>query len=609
MKDLNKKTIVLLNLLENTDDFITSSFVANALGVSARSVMRYIGLINSIDENESFKIIAVPNKGLKIHIVKQEDFINFKSSITFMENYTEEYFELLYTILFENVVSLNKLTSKFSYSESSLIRIIGLINRKLDSRGLKIVRKNNEFHFTGNEVKIRNFMLFLISDKTIEKLNLIPELRNMYNRLSENLIRISDEDAFTDYIEFIFIGLIRCLGNHFVEFNQIMQFLLSNKFGLNKDLNIIKETFEKSFNLTISFDEELFLSLYLLNQDQVSVNFNILVDSLQPFVKKGLEMIDEKYKTTFSSDMQLDYGLTYHISSSVIKYLLLSKSDNKMIDQIRLNYTNAYVYAQDLANYLYEEIGLEIDENDLGYITLHLATNLENLINDERYPAFIIYKKNITSAKLLKARIENRFKNIEIVDIVASNSESLKSDSLKFTCEDSLDDINNIIKTSPFITNYDAQIINKRLLEISGYIPFLKLCFSENFYIVSMDVDKNSLLEYITHDLEIKGYLTQQESLTLINRESMSSTEIAINIAFPHCLISNRSFLAVVILKQPIIWKNNIVKLVLLMGLNHNDESAKDAIRYLFKNISEVEKVNSLIRTKSFNEFIEKLKG
>lgn len=608
MRDINEKTAVLISLLENNNDFITSSDVAKELGVSARSVMRYIGIINSIDENESFKIVAVPNKGLKIHIVKQGLFEQFKSSLTTMENYAEEYYDLLYTLLFEGVTSLCKLTEKTNYSESSINRIVILINKKLDSRGLKIVRKNNELNFQGNEVKIRNFMFHLLSDSSISTSNMSNDLKNMYDKLNAYLHFKKDEDSLDDDINFIFIVLIRCMDNHFVTFNPIIQFLLSDKFKTNEKLTNTKEVLEKQFKISIPFDEELLLRLYLLNQDQSSMNFTELVDSIQPFIRKGLMTIDEKYKTSFLKDEQLCDGLTYHIATSVIDYLLLSRSDNKMIDQIRLNYTNAYVYAQDFANFLYEEIGLEIDENDLGYIALHLATNLENLIKEARYPAIIVYSKNITAAKLLKAMIESKFGNIEILNLVKADSLESKTEKLKFTCEEDLSDIENIIVTTPFINTADSEVINKRLLEISGYLPFSKLCLNDNFYSINRSVDKITLLEFLTKDLEQKGYLNPQERQILINRESISSTEIAINIAFPHCIISERSFLAVAVLKQPIVWKNNIVKLVLLMGLNLNDTRSKDAIHYLFKNISDVEKVNALTRVKNMSEFVERVR-
>lgn len=608
MRDINEKTAILLNLLEGTNDFITSTDVALALGVSARSVMRYIGIINSIDEKESFKIVAVPNKGLKIHVFDQDDYSHFKSSLTYIENYTEEYFDFLYSLLFEGVNSLRKLTEKLNYSESSLNRIITAINKKLDSRGLRIIRKNNEFSFTGNEIKIRNFMLYLFSDRSMYTSGLSSELRSIYDTLNRYLVKHSEDDLDDEYRNFVFIVLIRCLGNNFVEFNPIIQFMLSNKFRSNAGLTNIKTIFERQFYVSIPFSEELFLNLYLLNQDHSNVNFNVLIDSVQPFIKKGLQVIDEKFGTAFVSDSQLCDGLTYHISTSVIDYLLLSKTDNKMIDQIRLNYTNAYVYAQDFANYLFEEIGLEIDENDLGYIALHLATNLENLVKDARFPAIILYSKNLTAAKLLKAMIESKFSSIEIENIVLAGTKDANQDCLKFTCEDEIELAEDIIKTTPFITNEDYEIIEKRLLETSGYLPFAKLCLNDNFYAINHTIDKNALLDYLTKDLVNKGYMTAEEKQGLINRESISSTEIAINIAFPHTIVCGKSFLAVAVLKQPIIWKNNIVKLVLLMGLNINDTRSKDAIRYLFKNISELDKVNCLMQVKNMSEFVKKVR-
>ena len=608
MKDLHSKTLILLNLFEGNNDYITTTSVADVLGVSSRSVIRYLRLINALDDSESFKIIAIPNKGLKLQVFNQSNFEIFKESILKLENYQEEYFELLIQILFESKVYFSELADKLNYSESALYRLIHILNKRLEVRGLRIIRENNKLFFSGNEIKIRNLMHQLSTEKSIDDLDLSSNLKSIYVNLSTKLPCKEEDDYCQDFTMFMFITLIRCINHHYVLFNPIMHFLVTDKVGGSRELSLVKEVFEIHFNQVIPIDEELYLRLYFMNQGHDNANFNEIFESLLPIVKKSLETIDHNHKTTFGSDEQLKFGLIYHITSSFAKYLLLSKSNNKLIDQIRLNYTNAYIYAQELVSILNKEIDIEINENELGYVAIHFEISLEKSNGKAKNSAYILYNLNQNTAELLKARIENRFSDISIMSVLNVNESVLPDDGLFLSCDDSLDFKYNAIYVSPFISESDTQNIYHALLDSSGFAPLIKLCHNENFYYVSQNLDKKGILDFLTNDLHRKGYLSSEESMNLIERERLSSTEIALNIAFPHCHVTGKSFLSATVLKQPIIWKNNVVQLILLMGLNKDDLKVKDAIKYLFQNIQDIEKVNNLIKSRNFDDFISVLR-
>lgn len=611
MNDINEMTLIIIDLIENTTGYITASQIADILGVSVRSVIRYINVINTVDDNESFKIIAVPNKGLKLQILDNSKFIKFKESILYVDFYLHENFELLIKILFENIRSVTELAEKLNYSESSLIRISNSINKKLSGRGLSITRKNNELFVIGNEVRIRNFMMFLMSgiDQENDYESFSLKNQRLYLEINDYIDQNIKIDGMEDLKMFVFINLIRIANKKKLNFNSIMQFIFTEKKYEDDIVSKIKHFCESVINIKLSQDEEVFLWLYTLNQNPGSFNFVDFVDSLDPFLDQGLNLVDEKFGTQFTEDLSLRNGLLYHISTSLVKYLVLDKSSNSLIDEIRLNYTNAYCYALELANFLYEKLSLEIDEHDIGYLTLHFATSMEKAINEIVYKTDIVYKDDFTSAKLLKARIENRFKNIVVENI--SNTADLQIDSNKiyFTCENQLSTEINVNLISPFVTHADAEIISKAILELSGYIPFIKLCYNKNFHVINQPLDKNAILNYLLNDLIVNKYITPTEKESILQREQLSSTEIALNIAFPHAMIEGKSFLSVAILKQPIIWKNNPVKIVLIMGLNKMDKDSKEAIRYIFKNITNIEKVNQLVKAESFNEFINTIRG
>lgn len=611
MKNINEMTLIIIDLIENTKGYTTASKIAELLNVSVRSIIRYINVINTIDDRNSFKIIAVPNKGLKLQILNAKEFIEFKDSILYLDFYLHENFELLVKILFENINSVTELGEILNYSESSLIRISNTINKKLSGRGLSILKNKNEIFVVGNEVRIRNFMMFLMSGIGREKGELSFSVlnQNIYNQVSDFVDQNIESECNDDLKTFVFINLIRIMNNQKLNFNSIMQFIFTETKSHADIVGKIKDFSAKIINIEFSRDEEVFLWLFTLNQNPGAFNFIDFVDSLTPFIEQGLDMVDEKFGTQFEEDMVLKNGLLYHISTSLVKYLVLDKSSNSLIDDIRLNYTNAYCYALELANYLYEKLALEIDEHDIGYLTLHFATSMEKSINEIVYKAEVIYINDLTSAKLLKARIENRFKNISIESVRKCNGTKIEENKIYFTSESELSLEGNVNLVSPFVTHADAEIISKSILEISGYVPFIKLCYNKNFHVIVQPLDKNAVLNYLLDDLIENEYITTEEKENIFLREQLSSTEIALNIAFPHAMISGKSFLSVAILKQPIIWKNNPVKVVLIMGLNKKDKDSKDAIRYIFKNITNIDKVNQLAKTESFNEFIKIIRG
>ncbi|MFQ8871340.1 MAG: PTS sugar transporter subunit IIA [[Ruminococcus] torques] len=59
---------------------------------------------------------------------------------------------------------------------------------------------------------------------------------------------------------------------------------------------------------------------------------------------------------------------------------------------------------------------------------------------------------------------------------------------------------------------------------------------------------------------EKKRFITEQEAEGIVGRENLVSTEIVEGIAMPHGLIEGSSFLVFALLKEPIIWGENIGK-------------------------------------------------
>ena len=163
---METKYVALINiLLESESNILSAGELSKLLGVSPRTVLRYISFLNSADDNESFRIIPVKSRGFRLKVIdpdKFSDFLVHRSSPLLSMDASDR--EILLMIgLCEP--SVQKLEEKANYSLGSLARLIAQINERLSARFIKIARLNNRYYLTGNEIQARNFLQFLCSEQ------------------------------------------------------------------------------------------------------------------------------------------------------------------------------------------------------------------------------------------------------------------------------------------------------------------------------------------------------------------------------------------------------------------------------------------------------------
>ena len=88
----------------------------------------------------------------------------------------------------------------------------------------------------------------------------------------------------------------------------------------------------------------------------------------------------------------------------------------------------------------------------------------------------------------------------------------------------------------------------------------------------------------------------------IVGRENLVSTEIVEGIAMPHGLIEGSSFLVFALLKEPIIWGENIGKVSCYGMFSAGDERMKEELEYIFHLFLNLEDKNRLLSCKSAEE-------
>lgn len=599
---MDEKYLMLLEMLFNSENKVMNvKELSSKSGFSGRSVLRYISIINSLDEKSSFKIVSVKNKGYQLKIIDEEGFNAFYNSV-FRANVIQDNSLFLLKLVMNDATS-NKLIDELNYSEASVVRLVKSINDKLSNRNLKIRRKKNIYYIEGNEIQIRNFGQYLwrmqgFSTDCLEDSQVLEYVKYC-DYLRKN--KISDSKELQSYL---FISLVRNIHGHNLELSPIVMEFYNKDSSYDELSKALSAYYLTNYEKQISKDELVYLLLATKGNDEAGFNENI--EEIMLIVNNIIKKIDSRYETDFSSDDELLNSICSHIASNISHYLLMSKVDNSLLNQIRLNYTNEHVYALELANDLSELLDIKISDEDVGYLTLHFANSNEKKNKNVRIDSTIVYSQNLTTAKILQLRMKNVYPQMNID--IRKKSEKISKTNLRIVYEDELD-TDDYIKVTPFLNEEDQRIIDQALVEKTGYQPFIKMCKEEEFYIVEKAKTKDELLQQITETLVAKGLLNKEEAANIIERENLSSTEIVSGVSFPHCIVKTNSFLSIFILKQPVFWNSNYVKLVLVMGYNKSNKGNKEAIKYLFSNLSDQKKLERLLKTRTFDEFINVLRG
>ena len=109
-------------------------------------------------------------------------------------------------------------------------------------------------------------------------------------------------------------------------------------------------------------------------------------------------------------------------------------------------------------------------------------------------------------------------------------------------------------------------------------------------------------------ELQKLGLVENRYTQSVMDRENIFSTSIGNLVAIPHALNTEKpdSFIAVGILSKSIPWGMEKVQLILLLHLAPSSRQQFNAVyEKLFDIINEKKKVDKILKTHNFKEFIQ----
>ncbi|PMC80621.1 transcription antiterminator [Aerococcus viridans] len=436
--DERKDAIILI--LSNNTDFVTAGELAESLEVSEKTIYRTVKEINN-DEKIPLEITSEKGKGYKItHINKISTPVSEVNDIANMTP-AQRRNNIMQDLLISspNERKIPVLYEDFFISDNLIRLDIKLMEKTIAQMNLKLIRDGQLLKIIGKEKDLRKAIgkLFQQNHLYVESLenniedNLFDSdiatfVLKQINIIEKRLNSILPYPYNINIFSHIYILVKRYQATDEVNFSYDMEISKSEEEEMaeyRSIYNVVREitsNLERFLNKEIPKEEEYFLFQYL-----ISSRFQGEFEKDQLADKKVLQVVDyyiektSQYLNFNIESSKLRNNLYHHVKPFLNRLNNGFYVKNPLLDQIKYEYQMIFDAVQNTSVEMSKLFNLsEINEDEIGFIALYFAQYLEE--NPKYIDVLIVCTSGIGTSELLKSKISQKFKNINIVDVIST---------------------------------------------------------------------------------------------------------------------------------------------------------------------------------------------
>ncbi|ALX50135.1 BglG family transcription antiterminator [Lentibacillus amyloliquefaciens] len=642
---LNARMKNILRELMALTSPITGDYLANINQVTSRTTRNDVKNLNAIISEYDAQIHTVMGKGYQLEITDDHQFRQFLGSV-FNEGVSDNRLTpslpeertayLIKRFLLSNsYLKLDDLADEIFVSKSTIQNDLKNVKDVLQSYNIHLEPKpNHGLKAVGDELKLRFCMAEYIFDRSEELGDKLPEelfsslnkkdmdavLNIIVEEINDNDITLSDI-AINNLLIHIVIAYKRIREGYHVSLYHTDFEEIAEKREFNVAERIVKKV-QSAFGVTFPEEEVAYVGIHLLGtkmfsvtgaNDEKTISHLIEPDTYQ-LVEAILTKIEEKMNLKINWDQELIMALGLHLKPAINRYKYGMNIRNPMLDDIKRNYPLAYEAGIIAGLAIEEHTGSEINENEIGYLALHIGAAMERRkMEDGPKRCLIVCASGIGSARLLYYRIKSKFEGK--LDVIGT-TEYYKLD------EFDMDNIDFIISSVPIRANISIPVIEVNSIlgkqDIENIESFLiehEQSIHEYFqpellhFRKSFD-SKEDVLQFMCGYLHEKGLIDDEFLDAIYEREKVAPTAYGNLVAIPHPISpqSDETFLSVCTLEYPIKWEDQPVQFVCVLSVKRNSmEDLQSMYELLGQIIDSPALVQNLIKAESYDEFLKVL--
>ena len=585
--NINSRETKIINILKNAVEPISGVALSEEIGCSTKTIQSDIKNINKVLVKS--EIVSIRGKGYKL----KGDFEELDIKNDIYDDINRESYILKKMINLsncnDNYIRIEDLADLMYVSLSTVKNDLKEVKKKLNDNNIKVETKHKQgIYISGSEDNIIKFIINICNDKS-NNLNLndflITEVINNIFKIKHNILEVLEKESL----------LITDL-----EFKNILDYIL---ISLSRN----------------SIDKDNLINKYINNYKEKR-NKIINNDSNKEKIKKAIKIFCENLKIATNIDITEDKifeeCLDSHISNLCKKNELgISESYPISANEIKLKYAFAFELAKIAKKTIEDNLEISINEEETGNIALHIGGAIERANQNTKkkiYKVVIVCTSGIGTSMLIKSKLENLFYNkIEIVKVIpAYLIDYINVIDVDFVISTVPMELENtpLIKISPLLNEKEVKIIEKYLETEKVYSNLsIQYLLERDLFFTNLILDtKEKIIEYMADALIEKEYIDEEMKQSFFDREKIATTEIGNMVAIPHGakgkIFKNR--IAIGILRKPIKWEINEVKLVIMMAIDTEFVlNYEELFSDIYKRVDSIAKVINICENQIFDKF------
>lgn len=622
---------------------ITGTYLANVNQVTPRTTRDDIKHLDAILHQHGATIVSVISKGYKLEVNDEKHFRIFLQSLSYKDHTKDDIpttpeervsYIIRRLLLNERYIKLDDLADELYVSRSTIQADLKTVKQILHKYGIELEPRPNyglkatgdemrfrfclsEYLFDRDEIKVNSLVETPLSPIPVEDLDKIQAI--IMKQLYEHEISLSDI-AIHNLLIHIAIAYKRIVSKHYVALvhQDIDEITKQKEYKVAK--KIVSDV-EKLFHVKFPKVEIAYITMHLLGIKLLSQTKNAVDDVLSKEIIQLINLIlyriDEQLELGIQNDKKLIMDLGLHLKPAINRIKFGMNIRNPMLKDIKNNYPLAYEAGIIAGLTIKEHIGVEIDENEIGYLALHIGAAIERKkLKTGPKRCLVVCASGLGTAQLIYYRLKSYFgSNLEVVgttplyklkDIDLKGIDFIVSSIL---IKQSIDI--PVIQVNAVLKEQDLKTIERFLFHQNSKQPLLTYFKKELTFLRKRFDSQGEALEFLNTKLIDQALVDETFIEAVYKREQIASTAFGNFVAIPHPITpkTDQTFVSVCTLKKPIDWNGTLVQIIFLLCVKKNSqEDLQEMYDLLGKIIENKTLVQNILKAKMFEDFIQVIK-
>ncbi|WP_214878632.1 BglG family transcription antiterminator [Exiguobacterium sp. ERU653] len=572
----------LLDLLKHKD-WMSTKDIAWSLKCSERTVRTELRLLEQLPD-----VMIETSRGKGVRLIE-----NRHVDTPEAEDRDSRIKHELVQLLLDELNSMQAAEQMFYVSEATVKQDMDEVERLLTEHGLTFNRRT--FHVEGEELVKRELLTQLLVHARFnwahsQDVQLIETfLLQWEHRVGK---RYADSAAELLQTRFL-VTLKRMRRRSYVELSPIGYEMVEamNDYPLLCEL---VEDLERALGLSIPFAERAYMMLALAGaQEFLPSEDRVTTELARTTNRFALAVIGTIYGGVLQRE--LFQSLLAHIRPMVYRQLIKAHVDNPLLDQIKRRFTATYAAVLRHASILEEELDLYVTEAEVGFLTLHFQTMLEERRPVDKKRILLVCTYGVGTSKLIAARLKNHFHDtVEIVGFSSlrdvEHQVSIHTPDLILSTVSLKQDLVPVHVVSAVLTEQDVAHL-RQTFGIGGVSYATIASLIEHIVFIDSVLSRGHALSLLMDQVKIDSTYAG----TVYAREQTGPTSIGQSVAIPHGDSEHATMnrIDVLVSKEPIEWGQEKVQLVFLLQFRDSDATFSS---HLFEEIAALTEDPGLVR-------------